>query len=416
MAKFIVSGGQRLSGELEISGAKNAALPLLAACVLTDEEVILHNCPRIGDVFNMKEILVKLGARVRFSGNTVSVCAEQMNTSHMPEELSHKIRSSIFLLGSMIGRMRSARFFMPGGCEIGARPIDQHIHALEQLGVQVNEEAGTISCKADTLTGAQIRLEYPSVGATENAIFAAVLAKGESVIYNAAREPEIEDVQALLNAMGARVRGAGSSQIVIQGVGRLHGAEHACIPDRIEAGTFLAAACLTRGDLLVKRVFAEHIRSTMDVFEQAGALVAVQGDAVRLRLRSRIKPLHVITLPYPAFPTDMQAQMCAVAALGEGVSRITETVFENRMRHVPELMKMGADISLRGASAYITGVCSLQPARVYAHDLRGGAALTLAALSANGESVIEGAEHIDRGYEGFEHKLASLGADIRRTD
>ena len=414
MGRFIINGGIPLRGEVAVSGAKNSALPLLAACLLTEEEVVLHNCPRIGDVFSMQGILEKLGAHVRFSGNAICVAAKEIETVAMPEKLSKKIRSSIFLLGSMLGRMRRAVFQYPGGCEIGARPIDQHLDALRKLGVEIEEEMDTIHCRTEALRGAHIRLSYPSVGATENAILAAMLAEGTTTIENAAREPEIVDLQNLLLAMGGKIRGAGNSRIVIEGVSRLHGAEHTCIPDRIEAGTFLAAAAVTRGELRLLSVNPGDIRGTIDVLRGAGARIREEEDSLWIRVGGRLEPFHLTTNPYPDFPTDMQAQMCVVAALCIGVSRITETVFENRMRHIDELKKAGAEAEVKGHSAYISGVYSLHPADFTATDLRGGAALVLAALAAQGQSTVSRIEYIDRGYEALEYKLSSLGADIRR--
>ncbi len=414
MGKFIINGGIPLRGEVEISGAKNSALPLLSACLLTKEEVILYNCPRIGDVFSMQGILESIGAKIRFSGNTISVCAKELQTVSMPEELSKKIRSSIFLLGSMVGRVHSAVFKYPGGCEIGARPIDQHLNALRQLGVQIREEEDNILCETTGLIGSRIRLAYPSVGATENAILAAMLAKGTSSIENAAREPEIVDLQNLLIAMGGKICGAGTSEITVEGTESLHGTEHTCIPDRIEAGTFLAAAAATRGDVLIKKINCDDMRNVFDVLEEAGAKITEGADSARIRVNGRLQPVNITTLPYPDFPTDMQAQMCALAALADGVSRITETVFENRMRHIPELCRAGAEIDIMGHSAYITGVYSLRPTDFVATDLRGGAALTIAALAAKGRSTVSKIDYIDRGYQGFDYKLAGLGADIRR--
>ena len=416
MARFVVNGGIPLRGAVPISGAKNSALPLLSACLLTKEEVVLHNCPRISDVFHMQGILEMLGAKVQFFGNTLCVCAKDIHTSAMPEELSRKIRSSIFLLGSMLGRKREASFCFPGGCNIGARPIDQHLNALSRLGVEVEEREERIYCKAKKLQGTHLRLDYPSVGATENAMLAAVLAEGVTMIENAAREPEIQDLEDMLLSMGAKVRGAGNDTIVIEGVKKLHGTQHTCIPDRIEAGTFLVAAAVTQGEVVTQNVNPAHIESVLRVLEEAGTQVRRYETAVRIGVKGRLKPFCVTTLPYPAFPTDMQAQMCVVAALAKGVSRVTETVFENRMQHIPELKKAGVEASVFGHSAYITGSPVLLPGNFAAKDLRGGAALTLAALAAEGRSTVEHIELVDRGYEALEHKLTSLGADIRREN
>jgi UDP-N-acetylglucosamine 1-carboxyvinyltransferase len=414
MGSYIINGKQRLKGEIDVSGAKNAALPLLATALLSKEEVIIHNCPRIDDVFDMQEILSSLGIRVKFSGNTVSVLADNISTCAMPEELSHKIRSSIFLLGSMLGREKEAYFFSPGGCEIGSRPIDQHLNALKLLGADVKEVEGKIICKTKGLYGNDIKLSYPSVGATENAMLAAALADGVTTIENAAKEPEIEAVQNLINAMGGKVRGAGSSIIRIEGVKKMHGAEIRCIPDRIEAGTFLAAAAVTRGSISIKNTIPLHLKSVTDVLQRAGAKIRCYEDAISIDVDGHLKCFNITTQPYPDFPTDMQPQMCTVAAISEGVSRITETVFENRMRHILELVRAGADISLSGGSAYIMGVYSFKPNIYKATDLRGGAAMVLAALSVEGKSRINNIEHIERGYERLEHKISLLGGDMRR--
>lgn len=416
MRGYIIDGGRPLKGELKISGAKNAALPLLSACLLTGEETLIHNCPRIEDVFSMQSILESLGAKVQFSGNTVCVRADQLTTTEMPRLLSKKIRSSIFLLGSVLGRERRAQFHYPGGCEIGRRPVDQHLCALRRLGVDILEQDDDIICRADRLVGAHIRLPYPSVGATENAILAAVLAAGETVIEGAAREPEIEDLQKLLVAMGGKVAGAGTDTIVIEGVERLHGAEHTCMPDRIEAGTFLTAAAAGRGDLMLTGLCPAHIGTVSEILRQAGARIEMGEDFAHIQMSGRPRAFAVTTLPYPGFPTDMQAQMCSVAAVAQGISRVTETVFESRMKHAVELKKAGAEIAFYGKSAFISGVERLAPADYISADLRGGAALTIAALSAEGRSTVGRVDLIERGYENFDGKLASVGAKICRSE
>jgi len=378
---------------------------------------VINNCPRIADIYYMRSILERIGCSIQFQGSTVNINAGGAVNSVMPADISRKIRSSIFMLGSMIGRFKRAKFTYPGGCEIGRRPIDLHLKALQKLGISVIEQGDQIICECRSITPAQIKLNYPSVGATENIMLAAVLADGHTVIENAACEPEIYDLQEMLNSMGARIKGAGQRTIVIDGVDKLHGTEYACMPDRIEAGTYLCAAAAAKGDITALDVCPEYIESVTGVLEQAGAKVITYDHAIRVKVDGRLNALSgVSTEPYPGFPTDMQAQMCSVAAYCDGVTRITENVFDNRMKHVAELQKMGADIHLVKNTAYITGSQKLLPAELCATDLRGGAALIIAALGAQGESTISNISLIDRGYEAFEHHLALLGADIQRLE
>ena len=396
MAEFIINGGLPLRGEATISGAKNAALPMLSAALLTEEDVILHDCPRIGDVYSMGALMEYLGAGVRFFGNTMEISAKKLSVSSMPDQLSKKMRSSIFLLGSLISRAGQAEFSFPGGCEIGARPIDQHLSALERLGVRVAEEDGRISCVSEGLRGAVIRLAYPSVGATENIMLAAALAQGESVIRNAAREPEIEDLQNLLLKMGAHIRGAGTDEIYIEGVKRLHGAEHTCIPDRIEAGTFMAAAAATRGEVYLRGARSEHMLSTINALERGGMRFTCDAGGILAKAPVRMRGYNAVTMPYPELPTDMQPQLCAAAVTADGESRIAETVFESRMKHVAQLCAAGGNIEIKNRSAHIHGVFALAPYDYTALDLRGGAAFVIAALGAYGRSTVADIDHIDR--------------------
>jgi len=412
---FIVKGCRKLFGEVEISGAKNAALPLMAASILTDETVVLRHVPRITDVLDMKDILASIGAEVDFQGNTMTICAGEISACAMPEELSHKIRSSIFMLGSMLGRKQEACFFMPGGCEIGKRPIDMHIDALGRLGVETEQREGRILCTTRGLKGAEIALPYPSVGATENIMLAAVLADGVTVICNAAKEPEIVCLAEMLRSMGAEVHGAGTSVVYIKGVRKLHGTEFACIPDRIEAGTFLCAAAAAGGRIVLRGIVAEHIAPLISILHTCGCVTERRGGDLVFESAERLKSFSLETAPYPGFPTDLQSQMCALACRCRGISQIRETVFENRMHHLDKLAEAGGEIARKGDTVLIRGCRRLKPADYTAHDLRGGAAFVIAALSAKGESIIRGTHFIDRGYERFEDKLSALGADIIRV-
>lgn len=415
MGKYVINGGNRLCGEITARGAKNAALPLFSAALLAQGEVVLRNCPRISDVYYMCGILERIGCKVNFSGNTAYIDSSGASNYVMPCDISRKIRSSIFMLGSMLARFKKAQFTYPGGCEIGQRPIDIHLQALEQLGVEILEQNDSILCNCTELRGGVIKLSYPSVGATENTILAACMAKGSTIIENAAREPEIVDLQNMLNAMGADISGAGSSDIYINGVSALHGVDYACMPDRIETGTYLCMAAATKGDITVKGVVPEHVKSVTDILKGAGAHVKIYKDSIRVWAENRLRALgEIVTQPYPGFPTDMQAQICAVAATCKGVTKITENVFENRMKHLAEFAKMGVGVSIDGQSAYITGIEKLMAAQLVAADLRGGSSLVIAALAANGVSYIYNTALIDRGYEDFEHTIASLGADIRK--
>ena len=417
MSKMVVTGGYPLSGECRIRGAKNAALPILAACVLTRRQVLLRDCPQLTDVENMLGILRLLGCRAEWCGQERDLLIDAANAGfcELPERLAKELRSSVFLLGPMIGRFGRASVPYPGGCEIGNRPVDLHIRGLSALGVQVREESGRIECAGGALTGAEIHLDYPSVGATENIMMAAVAATGETVIRNAAREPEILDLQRFLCAAGFRVSGAGSSTVVVQGGGEPREVEHRILPDRIVAGTMLTAAAMTMGSVTCENVVVEHLSALLSKLCEAGCRLHIRESAVSLLSPGRPRELKLVeTLPHPGFPTDMQAQIFALCTVADGTSVIVENVFENRFQHAQELSRMGAVSTVKGRTAVIRGVRRLTGSTVAAHDLRGGAALVLAGMCADGVTTVTGAEHIDRGYERLETALCALGAQIKR--
>lgn len=416
--KFIVNGGKRLGGILRVQGAKNSILPILSACVLCRGEVVLHNCPELSDVNSAVKILRHLGLRVERNGEDIRVLCQGINCCEVPENLMREMRSSVVFLGAILSASGCAVISMPGGCELGPRPIDIHIAALRRLGAVIEDDYGMLKCRVENkLRGTQIALLFPSVGATENTILASVLAEGTTVITNAAREPEIVDLARFLNACGAKIHGAGSSRIVIEGVGRLGGCEYSIMPDRIAAVTFLTAAAVTQGDITLCGTNEQHITSSLSLLEQAGCDVNIKDDKIRVRCSSRPNPMHIIkTLPYPGFPTDAQAPLMTLAAIADGTTMFVETIFENRYRHVCELVRMGADIKTEGKVAVVNGVGRLKSASVTCTDLRGGAALFLAALSAEGESSIGSIEHIDRGYQHIEKDFQALGAEAVRIE
>ncbi len=418
MASIVVSGGRPLSGSISVSGAKNAALPILAASLLTKAPVKLENCPRLRDVDNMLAILTELGVEAVWRGNTLEIDTSKAHSYVMPQGPSKELRSSIFMLGSLLGRFGHAVCTFPGGCEIGHRPIDLHIKGLTALGADVREMHGLIVCDGEHLAAADIHLDYPSVGATENIIMAAVGAEGETLIHNAAREPEIEDLQTFLNEQGHEVSGAGSSTVRILGRRLVRDDApivHRIMPDRIVAGTLLCAAAITGGEIVLTGAVPSHLGSIVAKLREAGCQVNCRNQSVRLVAPERPNEIKLIeTLPYPGFPTDMQAQFFALCCAAKGTSVIVENVFENRFKHGPELQRMGAIFTQKDRTIIIRGVEKLTGARVTAKDLRGGAALTIAGLAADGETVIENAEFIDRGYEKLEDMLKALGADIRR--
>lgn len=417
MDKFRIVGGASLSGELPVSGSKNSALPALAACLLTQEPVILGRVPQVKDIMTMQDLLRHAGARVCDQEGRVCVDARILERSEAPYEVVKTMRASSLVLGPLVARTGRARVSMPGGCAIGARPINFHVSALEQLGATIEQTHGYVEAQApEGLRGGHIHFDRITVTGTEDVLMAAVLARGETVIRNAAREPEVKDLADLLIKMGAKIQGAGTSIIRVQGVERLHGAEHAIIPDRIEAGTFLLAAALSGGDVTVTDCCPEHVAALTAKMELAGAEVdMVESDALRVRCSRRPKAIDVTTEEYPGFATDLQAQYMAWMTLADGISFITETIFENRFMHAPELARMGASIRIEGRQAIVAGKEKLMGAQVIASDLRASASLVLAALVAQGESTIDRVYHMDRGYERFEEKLAGAGANIQRV-
>ena len=420
MEKIIIQGGNnRLVGRVRIEGAKNAVLPLLAATVLASEgKTILKNVPVLSDVFTMNNVVRGLNTQVDFDQdeNTVVVDATKPLTEEAPYKYVSKMRASIVVLGPILARNGHAKVSMPGGCTIGSRPIDLHLKGLEAMGAQITQTAGYIEAKADRLMGAHIYMDFPSVGATQNIMMAATLAQGTTVIENAAREPEIVDLALLLNKMGAKVRGAGTENIIIIGVEKLHGAEHNVVQDRIEAGTFMVAAAMTGGDLLIEDAIWEHNRPLLSKMQEMGVEVTEEDEGIRVRSDvSKLKAVSVKTLPYPGFPTDMQAQFTALMAIAQGESVMVETVFENRFQHLEEMRRMGLHSDIMRDTARIWGGSSLQGAEVMSTDLRASATLILMGLIAEGETKVSKLVHLDRGYYKFHEKLAALGANIKRV-
>lgn len=417
MEQFIIQGGIPLSGAVSIGGAKNAALGIIAAAVMTDETVTVENMPNVRDTRVLLQALEGIGAKVKYIyNNNVQINGAYLNDYHVDYEYIRKIRASYYLVGALLGKFHRAEVALPGGCNIGSRPIDQHLKGFRALGATVEIENGMIIASAESLKGAHIYLDMASVGATINIMMAAVLAEGSTIIENAAKEPHIVDVANFLNSMGANVKGAGTDVIRIKGVRKLHGATYSIIPDQIEAGTFMFAAAVTRGDVVVKNVIPKHLESITAKLVEIGCTVEEKDDCVRVIGAQKYNPTNVKTLPYPGFPTDMQPQMAVVLGLAQGSSMIVETLFENRFKYVDELVRMGASIRTSGNTAYIDGVKKLSGARVSAPDLRAGAALVIAALAAEGTSQIDDIYYIQRGYEDFEIKLAGLGARIRKVD
>lgn len=417
MEGFRVIGGETLRGEARVQGAKNAVLPILAAAILPEGETVIRDCPDIRDAHAMAGILKKLGCECVWQSGEMRISSGGLHHWEMPDDLSKQIRSSIFLLGPILGKLRRATVTYPGGCEIGIRPIDLHLKGLRALGVSIVEDGGVIYCDGRNMRAGDVYFDYPSVGATENVMMAAALLPGVTTVHNAAREPEIVDLQDFINAMGGRVRGAGTQLIEIEGVDALHGTEYTPIPDRIAAGTLLCAAAMTGGEIELNNVRPWDLIPVCDKLREMGCRVTDGRSAVALKAPERLKAFSQLqTNPHPGFPTDMQAQMLAAACVAEGTSVIVENVFENRLTHVADLCRMGADIRVNGRTAVVTGVRHLSGMTVSARDLRGGAALVLAALAAKGESTIEHIELVDRGYERFENTLNALGAKIRRME
>jgi UDP-N-acetylglucosamine 1-carboxyvinyltransferase len=418
MDKFVITGGIPLKGEIPTSGSKNSALPALAAGLLTEEPVTLHRVPRVRDIRTMERLLVDIGSTVEVTDGVVKLTTERIVCPEAPYELVKTMRASSLVLGPLVARSHRARVSLPGGCAIGGRPINLHIFGLEQLGARINQAHGYIEAEApEGLRGATINFDRITVTGTEDMMMAAVLARGETVLRNAAREPEVVDLADLLTKMGAQIEGAGTSTIRIQGVERLHGAEHTIIPDRIEAGTFLVAAAITGGDVTVTGCEPVHVETLVSKMQQAGVDVTQPAPAsLRVRGGGRLRSVDMTTEEYPGFATDLQAQYMALMTQAEGIAMIVETIFENRFMHAQELARMGANIRIDGRQAIVAGPRGLTGAGVIASDLRASASLVLAALVARGETVIDRVYHIDRGYEKIEEKLAAVGAAIRRTE
>ena len=413
-ARLEIEGGVPLRGSVAVSAAKNAALPAVTAALLTTEPMVFPNAPGLVDMRTMLRLLETLGARVSAEGCRVRVHVERVENDVAPYELVSTMRASVLVLGPLVARHGSARVALPGGCAIGVRPIDQHLKGLARLGADISIENGYVVARASRLKGARITTDLVTVTGTENLMMAASLAEGTTVIENAACEPEVSDLAALLGAMGARIHGAGTARVEIEGVPELSGATHPVIPDRIEAGTLIVAGAITRGDLTVTDLVPEHLSAVLAKLEECGVELEVGRTSVRVRGPARPRAADVITSPFPGFPTDMQAQLMALLGLADGQSRITETIFENRFMHVAELARMGAHIEAEGSIALIRGVPAYQGAPVMASDLRASAALVLAALAARGQSVVSRVYHLDRGYERLEEKLRALGARITR--
>ena len=416
MEKLKVTGGCRLKGEVKASGAKNAALPILAASLLTADDLVLHNVPHLSDIRTMGKLLSGLGMTVERPSDTetVRLNAKSLTTLTAPYELVKTMRASIVTLGPMLARFGEARVSLPGGCAIGARPVDQHIKGLQTLGAEVVIDHGYVVAKAKRLKGAHIVTDMVTVTGTENLLMAATLAEGTTVIENAAREPEVVDLANCLIAMGAKIRGVGTPVIEVEGVAELHGATHSVLPDRIETGSFLVAALMTRGDVTVTHAAPHTLDIVLEKLREAGATVQTGDDWIRVSIDKRPQAVSVRTVPHPGFPTDMQAQFMALDTIAEGTGRITETIFENRFMHVPELQRLGANITVDGHTAVVTGVEALSGANVMATDLRASASLVIAGLVAKGETIVDRIYHLDRGYDHMEVKLAALGAQIER--
>jgi UDP-N-acetylglucosamine 1-carboxyvinyltransferase len=415
LEKLVIDGGRPLTGTIRIHGAKNAALPILAASVMARGIHRLENVPNLLDIQVMIQILRDLGCRAEVQGDSVIVDTTDADSSHVPEQLMKQMRSSIFLMGPLLARFGSVQVYQPGGCAIGDRKIDLHLNGLQALGAEVSQVGDTIVCKAGRLSGADVVLSFPSVGATENIMMAAAMAEGTTRILGAAREPEIQDLQNFLNALGARIMGAGTDTITIEGVRELTPCTYRIIPDRIVAGTMAIAAAVTRGHVTLEGINPVHMTSFLHVLKRSGVQIAVDDDIMTVNGASRPKAVErVVTSPHPAFPTDMQAQVMVLLALADGLSVIKETVFSGRFKHVDELSRMGADIRIDGSSAIIRGVPRLYGATVEATDLRAGAALVIAGLAARGRTVVEQIHHIDRGYDQIERMLRSLGGHIER--
>ena len=413
MLSYIIEGGKRLEGTVKISGSKNSSLPIIAACILNIGKTTLYNVPNILDTQMMFKILKILGAKIQKKNNKVIIDTSKIDKYEIPQDLMHKMRSSVIFAGALLGRYRKATFSYPGGCDIGARPIDLHLKSFEKLGIEVKQNYGTIECEAEKIKGEKIHLDFPSVGATENIILASVLAEGTVAITNAAREPEIIDLQNFLNKMGAKVSGAGTDEIQIMGVKSLKDVSYNIMPDRIEAGTFLCIAAASKGNLILESVNPLHISPIISKLEEAECKLEVEKNKIKIVAPKRLKALDIKTMPYPGFPTDMQSVFASILTVSKGTSIIIENIFENRYKYIQELNKMGAKVTVEGKTAIIRGTRKLYGTNVKATDLRGGAAMVLAGLIAKGTTKIEDIEYILRGYDELDKKLNNIGANIK---
>ena len=412
MKSYIIEGGRKLEGESYVSGSKNASLPIIAASILNGGVTKLYNVPNIHDTQKMLEILKKLGCKIKHNSGKIIIDSKNIKRWEIPEDLMRQMRSSVIIAGALIARFQKATFSYPGGCDIGSRPIDLHLKAFEKLGVNIEEEAGFIHCQSDKITSAEIQLDFPSVGATENSILAAIFADGETVIKNAAMEPEIVDLQKFLNRMGAKVTGAGTNIIKVQGVKRLKDVSYKIMPDRIEAGTLLCMCAATGGKIFLKDVKPDHLAPVLHKLEETGCKIEIKDTSIILEAPKKLKAVDIKTMPYPGFPTDMQSVFSAMLCFAKGTSIITENIFESRFKYMSELKRMGAKITIEGRTAVIKGGKRLSNATVSATDLRGGAALILAGLMARGKTKVENIGYILRGYENLDQKLNDLGAKI----
>ena len=412
MSRFIIQGGKRLEGEIEISGSKNAALPIIAATVLNAGTTTLYNVPDIQDVNTMFEILKKIGATIKRKNNKIIINTSKIHTYEIPDDLMRQMRSSVILAGALLGKYHKARFSCPGGCDIGSRPIDLHLKGFEKLGVNIKEEYGEIYCDAEKIIGTQIHLDFPSVGATENIILASCLGEGTTVITNAAREPEIEDMIKYLNKMGTKINGAGTDKVEIVGVRRLSEVSYNIMPDRIETGTYLVAGAITNGNIKLLNVNPTHIEPILNKLDEVNCKLNISNNKIEIIAPKRVKAVDIKTMPYPGFPTDMQSIFGALLSTAKGTSVITENIFESRYKYAQELIRMGAKINVEGRTAIIKGTKKIQGANVVATDLRGGASLVIAGLYAKGVTQVDNIHYILRGYEKIDEKLKKLGAKI----
>lgn len=413
MAKYIIKGSNKLEGKVKISGSKNAALPIIAASILNAGKTTLYNVPNIHDTQMMFEILKNLGGKVEKKNNKIIIDTSKIKKYEIPEDLMRQMRSSVILAGSLIGKYQKAIFSYPGGCDIGTRPIDLHLKGFEKLGINITKNYGNISCICDKIVGEKIDLDFPSVGATENIMLASCLGEGTTQINNAAREPEIIDLQNFLNKMGAKIQGAGSNKIQIEGVKKLNDVSYNIMPDRIETGTFLCAAAMSQGNIIIENTNINHITPIISKLEEANCKLKLEKDKIKLKAPKKLKALEIRTMPYPGFPTDMQSIFVSMLTIAKGTSIIVENIFESRYKFTQELIRMGAKITIEGKSAIVKGTRKLYGANVNATDLRGGAALVLAGIVAKGETTIENIEYILRGYENLNKKLENLGVNIK---